>query len=379
MPILNFRYDPSALNEGDPVSHVYFYCAPVHDHHAPQLPVMTQRADGTFHASVDIPSDAMGSFLVAPVDAEVARKMRELSRGTPGDTQARWHELLAHSVAPNVCRTVVSIDPPGVFVESSMSTESGRVSMPDAPPRPGWPEGLTQFPHGEGWKMEVLAGKTAWTAGSSDSSHLLILFDAAMWLDTGLPQVLAEMAASMMIPNIRVIAIDTREDRSRILGCSEDFAQWVARDLLRCLPSRPAHCVAVAGQSLGGLTAANIVRLHPNRIARAIANSPSFWWPTFGGRAGGRMAELCRDSETLHCLRSTDAEFFFSVGRGEGGGGGVGMVEHAGAVASVLSGAGVECAVEVTNTAHEMAAWEGALTRGTMHMWGEPRDYGLTV
>jgi enterochelin esterase family protein len=75
----------------------------------------------------------------------------------------------------------------------------------------------------------------------------------------------------------------TRDSRAEELPCNPRFADMVAGELLPWLSARypitsdPARTV-VAGSSYGGLASAWLGLRHPQRFARVLSLSGSFWW-----------------------------------------------------------------------------------------------------
>lgn len=430
MAILHFSYTPppasarssygSACNAiadsgraNSEVVEVLVYVAPIHDHHAELLPRMQRKVhagddagSGTapvvsFEAAFEVPDDAVGSFLLVPLDAEAKAHIATLRQadeqgGTQVDSRARWFELLRHRVT--VGDPGVSAGPEGVVFPPATEQESGRFCLPEAPCRPGW-ESLENSrpaasPELAGWQRAHIAGREVWLAGPAEVEHLLIVFDAARWICTGLPTALERLAGAGRLPNFKIIAVDTAADRVTVLGLSPSTARWVAQDLLQEFPGCQPERVIVAGQSLGGLMAAEVVRRYPARIGRAVCLSPSFWWPDFRGCVGGQMLRSLTEEPTptsmLHDVGGGDGtdgvgdagsaerfgvtamaeqgvRLYSSAGYGEGGGNRrVTMVEHSQAVAEALRKAGVWVREEYSTAAHEMVAWEGAMTRGVL-------------
>ncbi len=367
MTTLKFQYfpDDSLVGYARDIE-TYLYIAPVQDHHAKRLHRMERLGTGGFKAEIEVPDDAVGSFVIAPVSQAVAGDIENAT-----DTRIRWRLLSKHVLS---CQDPgVSVTPEAVIYPPEFDSESGRIFMPEAPARPGWPD--TKSAVGRGiqdlWKEQLIDNRPVWLAGSDTASHLLILFDAQQWIRTPLPAVLERLHRGGELPEMRIVAVDTASNRLEDLGCSESFADWVVGELLDHFPGFPANRVVAAGQSLGGLTATNIARLYPDRISRVVGNSASFWWPEKNGPAGGAMLHLLNDGAGSRDLVENQVKFYFSAGTAEGGSAEPTMVDHMNTIATALEHNGIAVKAEVSTAAHEMAAWEGALTRGLLWHFGK--------
>ncbi|HIW95107.1 MAG TPA: hypothetical protein H9867_01255 [Candidatus Corynebacterium gallistercoris] len=322
-------------------------------------------------ATVELPEGAMGSFMVAPVPPEVAAQIE-----SSADTRQRFLLLAEHTI--DTADPALTVDPAAEIAPAAGARESGRIILPSAPPRPGWeavPCAPPRSPEAAGWTRHQVADRTVWRAGRP-GGFLLILFDATTWTATHLPQVLDTLHGRGDIPACEIVAVETHQDRARTLGCSEEFARWVAVDLLEQFPSYSPEQVVVAGQSLGGVSAVNVARLYPDHVGGVVANSPSFWWPTRGVAVGGNMLRFLKKPGAVENIAKSGVRIFLSAGTAEGGGAVTGdeessaMVADAQAVAGVLENGGVDVHVDISIAAHEMAAWEGALTRGLVWVLG---------
>jgi len=165
-------------------------------------------------------------------------------------------------------------------------------ALPDAPAeswwhrRPGVPAGrLTRYDH-DGRPVFVYT-PPGHRAGSGPYP-VLVLLDGEMWGER-LPvtATLDNLIADGRVPPLVAVlpsAVDL-PTRRRELACSDAFVAWLSRTLLPWAARRfgatddPARTV-VAGQSLGGLTAAYAGFRAPDRFGAAICQSGSFWWPS---------------------------------------------------------------------------------------------------
>ncbi|MCX4671458.1 enterochelin esterase [Streptomyces sp. NBC_01381] len=123
--------------------------------------------------------------------------------------------------------------------------------------------------------------------GGGDDLPVLVLMDGEMWqpgLDVA--ALLDNLIADGRIPPLVALLPDSLDSDLRWaeLACNERFVGFLERELLPWAAGRlpltddPARTV-VAGQSLGGLTAAYAAFAAPGRFGRVLAQSGSFWWP----------------------------------------------------------------------------------------------------
>lgn len=303
----------------------------VHDHHTPDLHRMA-RADGVWTSTLELPDDLVSSYRIIALDAAAAARF-----DATDDSRRRWLDAVTH-VVPH------RLDHPA-WRPPLTTGASGRLIMADAPAEPGWAEGDPVD-----WERSELHGRTLWTAGLRHAEYLLVISDGRAWSATSLPAALARLGS------IGVVAVDTAEDRVALLSRSPAYRDLVADQVLpwaRQIADVPAGRTVIAGESLGGLAALDVVLRRPDAARRAVATSGSFWAADVAGeiRASGAP-----DGLRVH----------LSAGRGEGRG----MVGHARDVADALGAAGVPTSLEIGTHGHEMAAWTGALTRGLVQVLG---------
>lgn len=134
-----------------------------------------------------------------------------------------------------------------------------------------------------------------------DGLPVLVLLDGEHWQPRlGLAHLLDNLVADGRIPPLVAVLpdsvnADTRWDEMTCRAEHADFLAgellpWAARELAVPLTDDPARTV-VAGQSLGGLTAAYAAYHAPHRFGNVLAQSGSFWWPD-GPRAEWLTARL---------------------------------------------------------------------------------------
>ncbi|MFG2648742.1 enterochelin esterase [Streptomyces sp. NPDC048436] len=123
--------------------------------------------------------------------------------------------------------------------------------------------------------------------GGGDDLPVLVLMDGEMWqpgLDVA--ALLDNLIADGRIPPLAALLPESvsADQRWGELACNERFVRFLETELLPwagerlSLTADPARTV-VAGQSLGGLTAAYAAVVAPGRFGQVLAQSGSFWWP----------------------------------------------------------------------------------------------------
>ncbi|WP_433854301.1 enterochelin esterase [Streptomyces kronopolitis] len=133
---------------------------------------------------------------------------------------------------------------------------------------------------------------------------VLVLLDGEHWQPRlGIAHLLDNLIADGRIPPLAVILPDSVDAATRWseLTCRPEFVAFLDEELLPWAAARlpltddPARTV-IAGQSLGGLTAAYAAFAAPHRFGNVLAQSGSFWWPDGPGAEWltGRLAEAPR-------------------------------------------------------------------------------------
>lgn len=125
------------------------------------------------------------------------------------------------------------------------------------------------------------------SAGQSGRIPVLVLLDCEHWQpQLGLARLLDNLIADRRIPPVAAVLPEAVDETTRWtdLTCRPEYVAFLAEELLPwaagLLPvtDDPGRTV-VAGQSLGGLTAAYAALAAPHRFGNALVQSGSFWWP----------------------------------------------------------------------------------------------------
>ncbi|MGW5171763.1 enterochelin esterase [Streptomyces nodosus] len=185
--------------------------------------------------------------------------------------------------------------------------------LPDAPgamdwqPRPGTARGTVTeqvvASRHLGDRRRVWLYEPAGTGGSADLP-VLVLLDGEHWQPgLGVAHLLDNLITDGRIPPVAAVLPESVDAATRWaqLTCRPEFVAFLEGELLpwaaRRMPitADPARTI-VAGQSLGGLSAAYAALRSPHRFGKVLVQSGSFWWPV-GPRAEwltGRLAAGAR-------------------------------------------------------------------------------------
>ncbi|MFE0800603.1 enterochelin esterase [Streptomyces sp. NPDC058812] len=116
---------------------------------------------------------------------------------------------------------------------------------------------------------------------------VLVLLDGEHWQPRlGLAHLLDNLVADGRVPPVAAVLPEAVDEATRWaeLSCRPAYVDFLAGELLPWaagllpLSDDPAYTV-IAGQSLGGLTAAYAAAAAPHRFGSALVQSGSFWWP----------------------------------------------------------------------------------------------------
>lgn len=171
------------------------------------------------------------------------------------------------------------------------------VELPAAPRavdwelRPGVPRGtLTEHTVASarlGGDRRVWLYEPPAATGRSAPLPVLALLDGEHWGPRlGVGRMLDNLIADGRLPPVAALLPDAVDEATRWtdLTCRPEYVGFLSDELLPWAAGRlpltddPARTV-VAGQSLGGLTAAYAAVATPHRFGNALVQSGSFWWP----------------------------------------------------------------------------------------------------
>lgn len=342
------------------VDRVHLHVTGVHDHHVPDFHRMDRVGD-RWESTVEVPEDLVASYRIMPVTGELAAQV-----DAEPDSRVRWMTVVGQTV-PHV------LDHPAwhpAAWSEGFGEASGRLVMPEAPEQAGW-----DAADSPGWKETTLDGRSLWTADLPDAEFVLVLSDGRNWAPTALPAALRRLHAAGRLPRLGVVAVDTFEGRYELLTRSAEYRELIADRVIPWVweqvgvPADPQRTV-ISGESLGGLSALDLVLSRPDAVGCAVSTSGSYWYPAWDSeQAGGEIAAEIR-AAAVSGTPPEGIRVHLSAGTGEGrpGAGGTTMADHTLAVHRALVDAGIPATCEISTHGHEMAGWTWALTRGLVQL-----------
>lgn len=228
------------------------------------------------------------------------------------------------------------------------------VSLPEAPPQP-WLDRRDDVPHGVVTEVIGPDGRDVLIydppgASVDEELPVLVALDGEVWTDQqSLPTTLDNLIADGELDPVRALLPTSggRDRRWQELSSGGDgvghlvdvLLPWYA--VLRPTVEDPA-AVAVAGQSLGGLTALRAGLLRPDRIGTVISHSASLWQDDL--------------AEEVASAQGSSLRVFLSHGAQEW----VLAPPHHD-LAGRLRAAGLDLTEDVYNGGHDYACWRGGL------------------
>ncbi len=170
------------------------------------------------------------------------------------------------------------------------------VALPDAPPQP-WiveddtrPKGLVEKE--EEFESAILGNRRdIWVYlppsydDRAEPYPLVLLFDAQAYLDlVPTPTILDNLiAAGEIPPTVTVLIGNSGKRRNKELPCNEDFATFLAEELIPWIRqeynvTHESASSVIGGSSYGGLAASFFALRHPDLISNVLSQSGSYWW-----------------------------------------------------------------------------------------------------
>jgi enterochelin esterase family protein len=230
------------------------------------------------------------------------------------------------------------------------------VALPGAPAQP-WLARRDDVPAGPVVEDLLPDGRRAWLHDPSDvpadvALPALVVLDGEVWVGTqDLPTTLDNLRADGLVPGFRTVFVESggRERRWAELTAGGDGVRLVVDAVLpwlrarRCVLADP-RTVAVAGQSLGGLTALRAGLEEPGRVGNVLSLSASVWQDP--------LLDLVRD----HAGHGDDLWVHLGHGRQEW----VLAPGHRD-LARALAERGIPVEVAEYNGGHDYAWWRGAV------------------
>lgn len=338
---------------------------------------LMERIPGTdvWHFTFRLRADHHGSYRIgadlSQPDAPSQSVSGQPVSGQSETTQDRLRALAARSVPdPLNSRTIATRWNDAV---------SSVFALPEAPPQP-WTEHRASVPPGtverHRMRSDALGDERdvwlylpprPWPA----DLDLLVLLDGDMWFgQLSCADVFDNLHADGAVRPLAVLAPDAVDNptRMREFGGRQCYADFLTEELLPWaadrlpLTSDPSR-IAVAGQSLGGITAlyVGLAQRRP-RVGNVIAQSASLWWhPDVGPGIPSSMDDgdqwLTREFTSATVRQGLRLRL--DVGVHEGAMAGMNRRLH-----ERLSTLGYDSTLTEYNGGHDYVCWRGALADG---------------
>jgi enterochelin esterase family protein len=234
-----------------------------------------------------------------------------------GDDWSRWRPYrTTDPLNPRIFRWPTRDDPDGPLEESVVEL--------DRAPAAHWLQSRVDVASGQLEEITV-ASKRAWLWHPPEPkpvTGLVVLLDGWSWAtELDIDTMLANAVADDALPPMAVVMVEEGLARERWheYGLNARFVDFLADELVPAVRARSsapndAERTIVAGQSMGGLTAAYAALRHPEVFGNVLSQSGSFWWPR-GSPHEVDAEQLTRDYARTPRL---PIRFYLEVGLQEG-------------------------------------------------------------
>ncbi len=253
------------------------------------------------------------------------------------------------------------------WCENRAGVRQSVVELPDAPPQP-WTQPRAGASTGSVTGHRLTGERRVWCyqpAGvdSATPLPLLLVLDGEVWVQPShsLPVLLDNLIADGVLGPVRAVLLDSggRDRRWQELGTEgggvadlvEGLVPWARQRF--AVASGPAN-VAVAGQSLGGLTALRAGLLRSDVVGGVISHSASLWQDDLLGLVDPAL-----------CAGRPLPRIHLAHGRQEW----VLTGPHQ-RLAECAQAAGLDLKVSQHNGGHDYAWWRGGVAEGLIWLWG---------
>ncbi|MBM6549481.1 enterochelin esterase [Marinomonas ostreistagni] len=337
-------------------------------------PVSLNRIEGTdvWHGMLVMPADWRASYRFIPLTQYQSPIYGKQHSDGSSASQRRWYM----SIIQNSCHDPLN---PLPLINECKSALHGLAAKPELGFQ-DWEKG--SFVRDDGqiqawqWFSKRLSNTRAiqyldTAPADLGKKRVVLLLDGQKWGGaSGLPTVLKQLTNDNVLASAHYLFIDSISDevRSHELACSTSFWQAIFEELIPALRSQfPIPVLAantlVAGQSLGGLSAAFAGLYWPQLVCQIISLSGSFWWPN--GRPGfwpESGSTSLFERLNLGEVSAQHLQAYFSVGNGE-------LDMHADndqIVAAMREEASV--VYEQFQGGHDWLSWRSELINGLKHL-----------
>lgn len=211
-------------------------------------------------------------------------------------------------------------------------------------------------------------------AAEDGSVPLAIFFDGEDYQSkVPTPRILNNLIRAGAIPPVVAVFVDNpdRQARNSELPCNEDFADFMALELLPFVSDRTglsfsAGKTLLAGASFGGLAAACTAYHYPDHFGLVLSQSGSFWWSPPDDERPEWLNARFVESPRL------PLRFYLSAGRFETDFGESGILNANRQLEQILRAKGYPVKLEEFSAGHDYFHWRATLGRGLVHLLGEP-------
>ncbi|WP_188093671.1 alpha/beta hydrolase-fold protein [Marinobacter salinexigens] len=201
---------------------------------------------------------------------------------------------------------------------------------------------------------------------------LAIFFDGDDYLSkVPAPRILDHLIRAGDIPPVVAVFVSNPDRRARNseLPCNEDFADFMALELLPFVSDRTGFSFSggttlLAGASFGGLAAACTAFRYPDQFGLVLSQSGSFWWSPPEDERPEWLNERFVESPRL------PLHFYLSAGRFETDFGESGILNANRQLEQILRVKGYPVRLEEFSAGHDYFHWRATLGRGLVYLLG---------
>jgi enterochelin esterase-like enzyme len=373
-----------SLEAGDPMALAAFWreC----DGRTPLVEVIP--GDGSFRRVTFVyrgGEELDGIILIGPLPPEVRQKpLSRLPRSDVWFLTARLPISARFSYA--FARAGRKLNDP--FNARPLTIDSESVAeMDDAPPQP-WVKSSPDVPHGEVNRVEVVdtrlklpRGISVYTPVRSGAGPravgLLILFDAWDYLQrVPLPTVLDNLIAAERVDPMVALLVhnESQARRNRDLSCNDDFARFLAEDLVPwahrtlAIATDPQRTV-IGGSSLGGVAGACAALRYPNVFGNVLSQSGAFWYYRGWPGSAREPNDVAYVRQLVASTPKVPVRFYLEAGLFETDRGMSILLENQ-KLRQALTAKGYEVTYSEFAGGHDFVAWRGSLADGLLALAG---------
>lgn len=320
-------------------------------------PYLLERvSDGHWQRTIPLPADLRTSYQLCPV--------RDFSLRDTHPTEQQWMAALAAGMPDPGADSAV---PPGNTWGNDRPASI--LELPDALPQP-WTGPRQNEPGGRLERVQLdTSVVNYWQPPGrrlTEELPVVISFDGSAFRRMGIETTFANLVADEAVPPFRAVLVESIHGsaergptRLRSLTHPTEFVGFVVDELLPWL-GHP-EVVVVAGQSLGGLAAAHLAAVAPDRISAVIGQSPALWWPgdDEGGLSGGGVIDAYESGQP------GAVRFFLEAGTEERE-----VLLSSRRFHEVLHRCGYDVRFREYRGGHDYACWRGGIADGIVATLG---------